>query len=158
MLRLHLVEMKTGCILHVIHVAVTWMKQSGINGLSRVDILKGMMTVQNLLGFIPLNDSADEISGGRLVSWITSWCKLKTGTVWGVRPLKKLAPDDFLSCKHNTCLGFGHLPQQRWKLWFNYPMEIAWTPPYPPHVCYTPFDDTPVEKATIQGCRCVVHC
>ena len=71
------------------------MKQSGINGLSRVDILKGMMTVQNLLGFIPLNDSADDISGGRLVSWITSWCKLKTGTVWGVRPLKKLAPDDF---------------------------------------------------------------
>ena len=53
------------------------------------------MTGQNTLYFIPLNKSADERSGGRLVSWVNSWWKYKTRTVWGGRPLKKLAPDNW---------------------------------------------------------------
>ena len=72
-LRLRFVEMGTGCILHVIHVAGTRMKRAGIDCLSRVDFLEGMMTVQNPLDFIPLNESADERSGGRVVSWIKYW-------------------------------------------------------------------------------------
>ena len=73
-LRLQLVEMDTCCILHVIHVAGTRMKQSGIYGFYLGDILEGIMTDQNPLDFIMLNESDDERSGGRVVSWITSWC------------------------------------------------------------------------------------
>ena len=71
------------------------MKQAGIYGLSRGDLLEGMMTVQNPLDFIPLNESADEISRGRVVSWITSWFKENIEAAWGGRPLNKLAPDDW---------------------------------------------------------------
>ena len=49
------------------------MKRAGIDGLYRGDLLKGMKTSKNPLDFIPLNESADEISGGWIVSWITSW-------------------------------------------------------------------------------------
>ena len=53
------------------------MKQSSIDGLFQGDLLEGMMTGQNTLEFILLNESADERSGGRVVSWITSWRKDK---------------------------------------------------------------------------------
>ena len=53
------------------------------------------MTVQKPLDFILINDLADKRSMGRVVSQITSWWKDKTGTVWGGRPLKKLAPDNW---------------------------------------------------------------
>ena len=71
-LRLRLVEMGTGCILTGIHVVGTRMKRACIYGLSRGDILEGTMTGQNPLDFIPLNESPDERSGGRVVSWINS--------------------------------------------------------------------------------------
>ena len=94
-LRLQLVEMVTGCILHVMSLAGTRMKQASIERLSRGDLLEGMMTGQNSLDFIPLNESADERSGGRVVSWITSWCKDRTGATWGGSALKKLATEDW---------------------------------------------------------------
>ena len=59
-----MVEKGTGFILHVIHVDGTRMKIAGIDGLYRGDLLEGMMTSQNPLEFIPLNESADERSGG----------------------------------------------------------------------------------------------
>ena len=58
-LRLRLVEMGTGYTLHVIHVAGTMTKIAGIDGLSQGDLLEGMMTCQNPLDSIPLNESAD---------------------------------------------------------------------------------------------------
>ena len=73
MLRLRLVEMITGCILRVIHVAGTIMKRAGIDGLSLLDILEGMRTGQNPSDFIMMNELYDERSGGRVVSWINSW-------------------------------------------------------------------------------------
>ena len=63
-LRLRLVDMVIGCILHVIHVAGTSMKRAGMYGLYRGDILEVMMTSKNSLDLIPLNKSADERSGG----------------------------------------------------------------------------------------------
>ena len=51
------------------------MKQSSIDGLFQGDLLEGMMTGKNPLYFIPLNELADERSGGRVVSWIISWWK-----------------------------------------------------------------------------------
>ena len=70
------------------------MKQVGIYGLSQGDILEGMMTGQNSLELILLNKSADEMSGSRVVSWITYWRKDRTGSSWGGCTLKKLSPDD----------------------------------------------------------------
>ena len=51
------------------------------------------MTVQNPLEFIPLNKSADDRSGGRVVSCMTSWCKYRTVEAWGGNAMKKLTPD-----------------------------------------------------------------
>ena len=78
-MRLRLVEMGTGCILHVINVVGTRMKRASIDGLSRGYLVEGMATVQNPLNFIPLNESDDERSGGWVVSWINSWWKDRTG-------------------------------------------------------------------------------
>ena len=92
-LRLGLVEMGTGYIFHIIHVTGARMKRVGIDGLYREDLLEGMMTGQNPLIFIPLNESDDKRSGGRVVSWIISWWKDRTGAEWGGRALKMLSPD-----------------------------------------------------------------
>ena len=51
------------------------------------------MTGQNPLDFIPLNKSADDMSGGRVGSCINYWCKDRTGEAWGGRALKSLFPD-----------------------------------------------------------------
>ena len=52
------------------------------------------MNGKNPLDFITLNESADERSGGRVVSWITYWWKDRTGSAWGGRDLKRFSPDD----------------------------------------------------------------
>ena len=54
------IEMDTGCILHVIHIAGTRMKKSGIDRLSRGDLMEGIMMGENPLKFIPLNEGAME--------------------------------------------------------------------------------------------------
>ena len=79
---MRLVEMGTCCILNVIHVAGTRMKIAVIYGLYRGYLLEEMMNGQNPLDFIPMNESADERSGGRVVSWINSWWKDRTGAAW----------------------------------------------------------------------------
>ena len=94
-LSLQLAEMEIDCILHVIHMEGTRTKKSGIYGLSRGDILEGMMTGQNPLDFILMNESADERSGGRVVSWISYWRKDKTEVAWGGLPLKKMTPENW---------------------------------------------------------------
>ena len=55
-LRLRLVDMVTGFILHIIHVAGTRMKISGIDGFSRGYLLERMITSKKPLDFIPLNE------------------------------------------------------------------------------------------------------
>ena len=54
------------------------MKIAGMDGLSQGDLLEEMRTGQNPLDFIFLNDSADERSGGWVVSWINYWWKDRT--------------------------------------------------------------------------------
>ena len=61
-------------ILCVMHVAGTRMKVKawGVNGLSRGDLLEGMMAGQDLLSFIPLLEGVIEKSKGRVDRWIRS--------------------------------------------------------------------------------------
>ena len=55
-LRLRILEMRSGCLIRMIHIAGTRMKVWGIDGLSRGDLLEGVMVGKNLLEFVPLNE------------------------------------------------------------------------------------------------------
>jgi len=72
-LRLRKVERERGCITHVIHISGTRMKESGMDVLSRGDLLEGMMTGKDPLSFLPLDKGAGQHSRGRVQEWIRSW-------------------------------------------------------------------------------------
>ena len=61
-----------------------------------------------------MNGSADKRSGGRVVSWISSWWKERTGAALGGRALKKLAPDNWFELDK----------QDRPRLWTTPPEEL----------------------------------
>jgi hypothetical protein len=71
--RLHKLQREAGLILHVIHIAGTRMKDWGVDGLSRGDLLDGMMKGKDPLSFIPLNKGANERSDGAVKEWILGW-------------------------------------------------------------------------------------
>lgn len=93
--RLRMVERKYGIILHVIWIAGTRMKKAGIDGLSRGDLLEGMMAGADPLSFVPLNEHADERSLCRVSLWIQSWWNDAQGQPWCGMPLKLLTPTDW---------------------------------------------------------------
>jgi hypothetical protein len=96
-LRVRQLEVETGCILHVIHVAGTRMKVAGIDGLSRGDLLEGMMrSGQNPLHFLPISQSAAERSP-RVLDWIYSWWNGADGEPWCGAALRHLSPNDWFS-------------------------------------------------------------
>lgn len=68
-LKLHEAAMKGKLILHVIHIAGTWMKVSGIDGLTRRE-LEGMMAGGGPLMYLPLAKGVLERSNGRVEEWI----------------------------------------------------------------------------------------
>eukprot|EP00956_Cyclotella_meneghiniana_P033568 scaffold97112_cov54-Cyclotella_meneghiniana.AAC.1 len=99
-LRLRLVQQRTGCVLHVTHVAGTRMKEAGIDGLSRGDLLEGMLSGgDGPWRFLPLSEGADTRSGGSVVSWVRSWWGTDSATSWCKAPLKVLTPTDWFSLK-----------------------------------------------------------
>ena len=57
-LRLHKLEMTAGLVLHAIHCAGTRMVAQGTDGLSRGDLLEGVMKGDDFLSFVPLHQSA----------------------------------------------------------------------------------------------------
>lgn len=82
---LHKVEMFGDLKVHVIHMAGTRMKVTGIDGLSRGDLLEGILTAsRDPLKYIPLNLGAIERSGGKVETWVRSW--------WGGEALTTLTP------------------------------------------------------------------
>ena len=95
-LRLRQLQQRTGVLMHVIHVAGTRMKVAGIDGLSRGDLLEGMMKSGTApWGFLPLSQSADERMRGAVSSWVQSWWRDDKGADWCGSPLKALAPNDW---------------------------------------------------------------
>ena len=106
--RLRMVERKYGCILHVIHIAGTRMKMSGVDGLSRGDLVEGIMAGMHPWDTIPLNEGADERTKGRVEKWVRAWWNDKQGTPWTQvddqrryesSKLVKLEPEDWFSLK-----------------------------------------------------------
>jgi hypothetical protein len=80
--RLRVLERKYECLIHVIHIAGTRMKFSGVDGLSRGDFLEGIMSGSNPWDFIPLDTNANERTEGRVETWIRSWWYDERGTPW----------------------------------------------------------------------------
>lgn len=80
--RLRRVERLTGCILHVIHISGTRMKEVGADGLSRQDFVEGIMKGESPWKYFPLNEDADLRSQGRVSKWIDMWWKDEEGEPW----------------------------------------------------------------------------
>ena len=97
-LRLRVAMMKGDITAHMIHIAGTRMKGAGVDGLSRGDLLEGIMAHVDPLSFIPLNESCDERGGSVIETWIRAW--------WGQEELLKLAPDQWFieAQKGRDCL------------------------------------------------------
>ena len=124
-LRLRTVERESGCILHVIHVAGTRMKMSGIDGLSRGNLLEGMMAGKDPLTFIPLDEDADERSDGRVSQWVQSWWQDESGESWCGHGLKRLMPDDWFDLHNNDNPRLWVPPLQPWKRWLSCSMRTG---------------------------------
>jgi hypothetical protein len=91
-LRLHKLEMTSGMVLHIIHVAGTIMIAQGTDGLLRGNLLEGVMKGEDFLGFIPLHLSALQRSPE-----LEDWFK-------GMFPkgeLEILAPEDWFGKGHD---------------------------------------------------------
>jgi hypothetical protein len=95
-LRLRTLQQRTGCLLHVIHIAGTRMKAAGIDGLSRGDLVEGMMkAATDPWRFVPLSQSANHRMPRLLLSWVNSfWCN-SSGEPWCGSHLHLLSPNDW---------------------------------------------------------------
>ena len=92
---LRLAEREAGCIIHVVHIAGTRMKESGIDGLSRGHLYEGIMKGESPLKYIPLNQGAVERSRGRVQDWVNVWWNDTRGKPILGKPLRLLKPDDW---------------------------------------------------------------
>jgi hypothetical protein len=84
-MRLRLLEMHDSWKLHVIHISGKRMIQQGTDGLSRGDMMSGVMGGVDMLSFVPLGKGADELSGS-LKRWVHTWWKSDS-------PAKCLTPE-----------------------------------------------------------------
>lgn len=88
-------EREAGCIVHVVHIAGTRMKASGIDGLSRGDLYEGIMKGESPLKYIPLDEGAVSRSQGRVRDWIDSWWLNAEGAPILGKKLRLLEPVDW---------------------------------------------------------------
>ena len=72
--RLYKLTMKFMCSVNLIHVSGMRMIEQGTDGLSRGDLLEGVLNGQRMLSFIPLHQTALEREPG-LKGWISSWAR-----------------------------------------------------------------------------------
>ena len=70
--RLYKLAMKFLCSVNIVHVAGTRMIAQGTDGLSRGDLLEGVLNGERMMSFIPLHLSAIEREPA-LREWISSW-------------------------------------------------------------------------------------
>ena len=79
--------------LHLIHVAGTRMIEQGTDGLSRGEVLEGVMKGNSMLKYIPLNRSACD-RHLKLFSWIQKWLGDDS---W------LLSPEEWFEKGHDIC-------------------------------------------------------
>ena len=73
------------------------MKFSGIDGLSRGDLMVGIMTGEDPLKFLPFDLGADDRSQGLVSKWVKSWWRYKGPMNFTGQPLKLLTPVDWFT-------------------------------------------------------------
>jgi hypothetical protein len=71
-LRIRSLELSEGIKVHLIHVAGTRMIQQGTDGISRGNLLEGVMTGRKMISFVPISLGAVERSP-KLLQWFRSW-------------------------------------------------------------------------------------
>lgn len=71
-LRLRKLELHYGLKLHVVHIAGTRMIAQGTDGVSRGNLLEGVLAGNDMLSFVPLHETAFDRSPS-LKDWIKEW-------------------------------------------------------------------------------------
>ena len=85
--RLKKLELNFGLRLHIIHVSGKRMINQGTDGVSRGNMMEGVLTGRKMLTYIPIHLSAIERSN-KLLTWVRTWC--------GNESLTPLSPTDWL--------------------------------------------------------------
>jgi len=85
--RLKKLEINFGLRLHIIHVSGSRMIEQGTDGISRGNMMEGVLSGRKMLSFVPIHLSAIERSKN-LLSWVRSWI--------GDENIKPLSPTDWL--------------------------------------------------------------
>ena len=91
-LRLHRTAHFKGVLLRVYHISGERMKRSGVDGLSRGDLLEGIMAGADPLSFVPFHLGADQRANGLVSAWVMSW--------WGNSALEVLNEDGWFRKAH----------------------------------------------------------
>ena len=97
--RLHKAERNGRFILHVIHISGKRMKATGVDGLSRGDLMEGMMAGEDPMSFLPFDEGADERSRGKVSAWVKSWWQDEREADWGNYPLVEVTKDNMFELK-----------------------------------------------------------
>ncbi len=118
-MHLHKAEQDGDLILHVIHVVGTCMKSWGIDGLSREELIEGMMGGQDPLSFIPLYEGADDHSNGRVLQWVGSWW-----AKWSEFSLTTVGKDEWFELKDIKGARLWVPPRAQWKLLWRFSTRI----------------------------------
>ena len=85
--RLKKLELNYGLRLHLIHVSGTRMIEQGTDGISRGNMMEGVLTGRQMLAYVPIHLSAVD-RDPNLLNWIRGWC--------GENDLAPLEPQDWL--------------------------------------------------------------
>ena len=93
--RLYKLPMKYHCSVQVVHVAGTRMIKQGTDGLSRGDLLEGVLKGKTMMSFVPLHLAATDAEAS-LKPWIESWSR-KLGN----RSVEWLEPEDWFERGHD---------------------------------------------------------
>jgi len=126
-LRLYQAMRDGDLILHVIHVAGTRMKEWGVDGLSRGDLLEGMMSGLDPLLFIPLSEGANERSSGKVEDWVRSWWMELEGKIpWGNLPLTVVTKDNLFDLHKVEGPRLWMPPRQRWRQSWRCSTRTGW--------------------------------
>jgi len=123
-LRLHLLVMQHGLILHITHIAGTQMMQQGTDGLSRGDVSGGVMADQDMHLFIPLHFTTLDRAPS-LLPWLQSWLPIDS--------IHPLTPEEWFErghglqggCKNSDGIWIPLDSDEIWFLWAPAPATVA---------------------------------
>ena len=84
--RLRKLELSEGLRLHIIHVSGNRMIAQGTDGVSRGNMMEGVLTGRKMLSYVPIHLAAVDRSQ-KLLEWVRSWC--------GQRNITPLSPTEW---------------------------------------------------------------